>query len=336
MSGLGSLPLQDILERRTIAFDDLLVLKRAFYEDGIATAREADVLFSINETCTSKHADWPDFFLEAITDYLVFQEAPRGYLTAGNAEWLIERTSKDGLVSSRHDFDLILSVLSAARWSPVSLSTFALSQVRNAVKTGGGPLRRDRAVAAGTIAESEVELLRRILYAFGGDGNVAVTRDEADVLFDIDELVGSAAPNAGWTDLFAKAVANVMMAASGCSVPSRELALRPEAGLKDQHGHPDVISTLLEMVHENLAAMQSAYCDQSIEERALARLEYQRIEIITHEAIAVADAGWLVGRLGRNGRLSPSERAVVAYLNREAPKVHPAISEAVCRLSVAA
>jgi hypothetical protein len=68
----------------------------------------------------------------------------------------------------------------------------------------------------------------------------------------------------------------------------------------------------------------------------MARLEHQRIEIITNEEITEAEATWLVGRLGRDGRLSPSERALVTYLNHESPRIHPTLTEAVCRLGHAA
>jgi len=178
--------------------------------------------------------------------------------------------------------------------------------------------------------------LRRILYAFGGDGHVAITREEADVLFDIDEAVAHAAPNPAWTDLFVKAVANVIMAISGYAVPSREQALRQEASLDTPEQKTSVLAFLLSMVRSNLSAVRDAYHDQTSEERALARLEHQRIEIITNESISEADASWLASRLGRDGRLSPSETALVAYLRSESPNIHPMLSQAVERLGDAA
>jgi hypothetical protein len=90
------------------------------------------------------------------------------------------------------------------------------------------------------------------------------------------------------------------------------------------------------MVQSNLAAIQAAYHDQTAEERALARLEHQRIEIITHEEITEAEASWLVSRLGRDGRLSPSETALVAYLGHESPKIHPVLTQVVARFVEAA
>lgn len=336
MSGLRSLPIDEIVGRGSLKDTDVRLLRQIFYEDGIVLADEADLLFKLNDACRVQDPSWADFFIEAITDYLVFQERPQGYLTSANAHWLIDRISHDGRVDSKICFELLVNVLDKARWAPVSLAKFALEQVKQAVISGQGPLRQGKAVPAGTITEGEVDLLRRILYAFGGDGQVAVTRDEADILFDIDEAVADAAPNPAWTDLFVKAIANVMMSASGYAVPPREEALKQEASLDHPEHQTSVLAFLLSMVQSNLASVQDAYHDQTAEERALARLEHQRIEIITNEEITEAEATWLVGRLGRDGRLSPSETALIAYLKHESPKIHPALSEAVDRLGHAA
>ncbi|SFV28633.1 hypothetical protein [Hyphomicrobium facile] len=336
MSGLRSLPINEMLKRQTIGLSDILLLRRVFYDDGIISADEAEILFALNNACNAYHPEWPEFFIEAITDYIVYQEAPRGYITADNGHWLIDRVSRDGKIDTKTELELIVNVIDKARWAPVSLVKFALEQVKHAVVDGAGPLRDGKALQAGTISEGEVDLLRRMLYAFAGDGNVAVTRAEADVLFDIDEAISASAPNPAWTDLFVKAIANVMMAASGYAVPSREEALRQEATLEEPEEQTSVLAALLSMVQSNLASVQDAYHDQTAEERALARLEHQRIEIITHEEITEAEATWLVSRLGRDGRLSPSEKALVSYLNQESPRIHPVLTEAVCRLGDAA
>lgn len=336
MSGLKSLPIQDILARGSISETDVARFRRIFFEDGIVSSDEADILLQINGSCHSATRGWSEFVVEAVTDYLVFQAHPQGYVTADNAYWLFERIEHYRLADGRLATDLAVNVLEKARWAPVSLTTFALEQVKRAVVTGSGPLRAQDGVPAGTITVGEVDLLRRILYAFGGDGHVAVTRNEADVLFDIDEAVENAAPNAAWTDLFVKAVANVIMSTSGYAVPSREEALRQEASLTGADQKTSVLAFLLSMVRSNLSAVREAYHDQTVEERALARLEHQRIEIITNETITEAEASWLAGRLIRDGRLSPSETALVAYLRQETPRIHPVLVEAVERVGHAA
>ncbi|MGQ0457490.1 MAG: hypothetical protein ACT4OU_10555 [Hyphomicrobium sp.] len=336
MSALKS-PLTDgMLARGVIAASDVLSLRRIVHQDGVVSDDEADVLFQLNDRCATKDENWADFFVEALTDFVVFQERPQGYLTAANAEWLISRVSRDGVIDSKTELELVVNVLDKARWAPVSLVTFALQQVKHAVISGNGPLRQGRFLAPGIISAGEVDLLRRILYAFGGDGHVAVTRDEADILFDIDEAVAESAANPAWTDLFVKAVANVIMASSGYRVPSREEALRQEASLINPDQQTSVLAFLLSMVRSNLESVKDAYHDQTPEERALGRLEHQRIEIITNEVITEVEASWLAGRIGRDGRLSPSETALVAYLKQESPKIHPALLEAVDRLGRAA
>lgn len=336
MSGIGALPIDDILRRGSIKDTDIARFRRVLYEDGVISAQEAELLFRLNTECAVKDSAWAELFVEGITDFLVFQELPQGYLTASNAHWLMDRVSQDGLVESRTELELVVNVLDKARWSPVSLVKFALEQVKHAVISGEGPLRAGQAIEPGRITHGEVDLLRRILYAFGGDGHVAVTRDEADILFDIDEAVEQSEPNAAWTDLFVKAVANVVMSTSGYAVPSREEALRQEAALDAPEQKTSVMAFLLSMVQSNLASVKDAYHDQTAEERALAHLEHQRIEIITNEVITEAEATWLANRLCRDGRLSPSEHALVAYLKSESPNIHPVLIEAVDRAGFAA
>jgi hypothetical protein len=336
MSGLRSLPIDEILSRGSIKLADITRFRRVLYEDGVISPDEAELLFRLNEGCALKDPAWGALFVEGITDYIVFQERPQGYVTASNAHWLIDRVSKNGKVTSRTELDLIVNVLDKARWAPISLAKFALEQIKHAVITGTGPLRAGMILPPGMISEGEVDLLRRVLYAFGGDGHVAVTRDEADILFDIDEAVEHSEANPAWTDLFVKAVANVIMAASGYSVPTREEALRQEATLDHPEQKTSVLAFLLSTVHSNLDAVKDAYQNQTAEERALAHLEHQRIEIITNEAITEVEATWLANRIGRDGRLSPSEQALVAYLKHQSPDIHPILIEAVDRLGHAA
>jgi hypothetical protein len=330
MSGLRSLPIEQIVNRKSIESVDVRSLRRIFHADGIVTAEDADVLFKINKACPTQPADWPGFFIEAVTDYLVFQERPQGYLTAANVQWLLTRISSEGRIQSKTELELLVNVIDKARWAPVSLAKFALEQVKAAVSNGDGPLRNGKPFAPGEISESEVELLRRILYAFGGDGHVAITRDEADVLFDIDDVVTDR-PNPAWTDLFVKAITNVIMAASGYRVPAREEALRPEMGPRTLAQKASPLMEFLSVVQANISSIEAAYHAQTTEERALARLEHQRIEIITNQKIAEAEPAWLLDRLGRGDKecLNLGETALFNDLGHEPSKILPFLTQAV-------
>jgi hypothetical protein len=335
MGALRSLPVSEIVRRGSIKDVDVLRLRGVFYDDGLISAQEAEALLELNAACAVQDPAWPALFIEALTDYVVNQAAPEGYLTAESAKWLTDRIAKDGTVARKTEIDLLLNVLDKSRWSPVSLSRLALSQVKRAVIDGDGPLRAGQVVEKGKISEPEVELVRRILYAFGGDGNVAVTRAEAEVLFEINDAIADPQANPAWTDLFVKAVTNVVMAASGQAVPTREEAMRRDAWLI-QRNELSPKALIAAMVSSSIDAVRGAYQEQSPEERALARLEHQRIEIITNEAITQAEAAWLCERIGRDGRLTPNEAALIAYLKKESPNIHPDLQARVERLAAAA
>lgn len=337
MSALQSLPITELLQRDSIEDGDVLRLKSVLHVDYQLSADEVEALITLNETCARQHPSWIPFYVETLAEYYVSQQEPDGYLTAEKAKRLCDRIAPQGVVARKSDLDLLIRVLDRSRWSPVSLSRLVLMQIKCAVVQGDGPLRGAASAAgAGTIRESEVDLIRRVLYAFGGERPVAITRAEAEVLFDINDAIIDPQSNAAWTDLFVKAVANVVMAASGQAVPTREEALRRDAWLIEAKGDLSPLALLSAMVSSSLDAVRGNYLDQSTEERALVRLEQQRIEIITNEEIAQADAVWLCERIGRNGRLSPNEAALVGYLKRETPRIHPDLQATVARLAQAA
>lgn len=335
MSILKSLSFDEICRRGVIRDADIATLRSLYYEDGRILGAEADALFEINDACRVQSPSWVEFFVEAITDYVVFDAEPEGYLTVANSEWLIARIEKDGRVCSLTELELLINVLDKARWAPERLSAFALDQVRRAVVAGEGLLRSGQKLVPGTITDADVELIRRVLYAFGSAGNVGVTRSEAEVLIAIDSATQGAAPNAMWCDLFVKAIASVVMCDSGYAVPSREEALHREAWLASR-GDLTVAGMLKGMISTSLAEVFGLYREQSAEERAIARLERQRVAIITNEAVTDEEAGWLEKALLADGRLTPSERELLAYLKLNAASLSPSLNRLIVEAGIAA
>jgi hypothetical protein len=334
MAVLSAVSIAEIKARGSIKDADVLKVRRNYYDDGIITAEEADAIFALNDACPVQDPAWADCFIETITDYLVEQAEPRGYLTAENAQWLIERIAGDGRVETKTELELLVNVLDKARWAPQSLVRFALDQVRIAVIEGSGPLRSGKALEPGRVCEAEVDLLRRILHSFGGDGNIAVTRPEAEVLFDIDAATAGADNHPGWTDLFVKAIASCVMAASGYAAPPREIALARDAWL-DRRGELS-LDAMLGGMGAGLKGLFGGYREQTEEERAIARLTQQKIEIVTHEAVTAAEAAWLSERIGSGGKLSPNERALLAFLKAESPCIDPVLRPLLERATAAA
>lgn len=322
---------EDLSRRGAITAQDVVHLRKMLFTDAPITPDEARVLLALNCTCTSLDASWADFYIEAICAFLIDDVEPRGYLTAKNAEWLIGEISAGGIIPNRIDIELLVTLIDRARWSPESLARLALDQVREAVASGRSPLRGEVEDGQGRILESEIELVRRVAYAFAGDGRIPITRAEAEVLFAIDETL-TAPVDPAWAELFVKAIVNVAMTASGYAAPTREVALRRDLRdgvvVEDEDG-------------QFLAAFQAGrlvkdYRLMSNEERALERLERQRIEIITNEEVTQGEVGWLAARLLRDAPLRPTELAVLGLLARDGVALHPALETARARLAAAA
>jgi hypothetical protein len=334
MAVLNAVSIAEIKARGSIKDADVLKLRRNYYDDGIITAEEADVIFALNGACPVQDPAWADCFVETITDYLVEQAEPQGYLTAENAQWLIGRIGRHGRIDSKTELELLINVLDKARWAPQSLVRFGLEQVKHAALSGAGPLRPSKKFEACIVSESDVDLLRRILYAAASDGCIAVTQTEAEVLFEIDEITAGHNNHPAWTDVFVKAIANCAMAASGYAPPRREVALAREAWL-DRRGDLS-LDVILSGTGRGLKGLFAGYRQQTTEERAIARLTRQKVEIVTHEAVQVADAAWLAERIGRgDGKVTPNGRALLMFLKTESPPIDPTLRALVDKAALA-
>lgn len=312
----------DIASGKRITPLDVLELRKLVFPDGIVTGREAEALLALNEACPDQCPEWAAFFVEALTDHVVHQEKPAGYVTARNADWLINAISHDGKVDTMTELELLVRVLETAKFSTERLVAFALRQVKIAVVAGQGPLIKGGELVPGVIEKAEVDLLRRILYAFGGEGNIAITRAEAEVLFEINDAVAGARNDASWNDLFVKAVANFVMCASGYQAPPREVALRQENFL--DRADADIGGFLMRMASTGGRELLAAYRQSTdIDAAWEARNQWNDACRRQAEQCDNAEARWLVERIGKDGKLQENEVALVKFIKETSPSIHP-------------
>lgn len=333
MSALQFADIGEICDRGSVKDADVAALRRVFTQKPSLKAADVEALFHIQDACPVQDPVWAEFFIDTVTDYLVRETEPSGYLTRGQGAWLIARITIDGRVRTKTEFDLLVNVLDKSRWAPASLASFALAQVRDAVLTGTGPLRVGSVLKSGRITPAEVAGVRSILCAYGAEGTMAITRGEAEVLFAINDAVctASASPasdDSAWSELFVRVMAGTVMAASGYAVSSREEMLQQEPG------GPATALSVTEMPTASgqlPMSMLGSYRTQSPEERALARLERQRVEIITGEPVREVDAQWLAERLGNGQQLGRNEHILLAALKRAGTTLAPVLQAAVDR-----
>lgn len=321
--------LADVRKSRRITAEDVQALRRSLYNDGVAEAGEVERLFAMDEAAVDHDPAWCELFVEAVTDYIVEQAEPQGYVSEANADWLIARISADGAVKTATELELLVKTLEKAKSSPERLSAFALGQVKKAVLEGEGPLARGGKLEPGRVGRDEVELMRRILYAFGGDGNVAVTRPEAEILFDINDATAGGANDPAWTELFVKAVANFLMAASGYAVPPRPEAIRREAWLDAPTG--GVADIFARMAAGGLRGALNVYRQPTLEEDWARHNMHAEAQSAAAEQVTAEEAEWLARRIGRDGNLHENEKALLRFIRDEAPSVHPSLRSLIAK-----
>ena len=305
-----------------VTADNVLRLRREVYRDGVATRVEAEALFAIDGACRDRCEEWDEFFIEAVTDYLVNLEAPQGYVSPENAQWLIRAISKDGVVDTRTEIELLIKVLEKAKQSPAMLSAFALKQVAEVVVNGQGALAKGRTARAGTVTLADVEMLRRVLYAFGGEGQAMVTRDEAEVLFVINDATIEAQNDPSWSDLFTKAIGYSLLASFGYVQPTRDEALAREEWLNDTDIN---IGGFFGRVFAGGLRdfTEKVFSDTSVENAYAERNARFAADNRIAESICSDEALWLVERIGRDGTLHANERQLLQFIAQEARDVHP-------------
>jgi hypothetical protein len=304
---------------------DVLTARRAVYgDDGMIALSELEMVFTIDEAAKQACDAWVMFFAEAVSDMLVHQVEPHGYISESNARRLMERIDNDGQVKGLSELEALIKCLEAASSAPESLSAYALKQVSIAVIDGEGPLAGGRRLNKGRIDAEDVALLRRILYAFGSHGNAAITKAEADVLFDLNDKTAGLDNDPAWPDLFIKAIVNFMMAASGYHAPAREVALMREHWLDKPVG--GVMGFYYRMFAGGLGGFIKEFRkpDGSDSEVRYAYLNARRDALIAeNQHVTDSEAEWLAERIGRDGFVTSNERALLTFLKGEVKDLHP-------------
>lgn len=305
-------------EKGYVSSADVRQLRQHIYADGLVSPHDANAVFWLNEACPKGDAEWHDFFVEVMTDHFVNQQRPHGYLDEGNADFLARRILRDGRVCSATELELLVSVIEKAAFVPEKIRMLVLEEVRTAVVDGEGLLRGGKRLTPGVIVAAEVELLGRVVHGLASDGNVHVSRAEAELLFDLNDAIVGSEGHSEWRKLFVGAIANHVMAARTWQVPSWETAERREAFLDERDG---VMGFLARVASSRLSDTLKALKQSA--DGAAARQRELEARIAGAEIISHSEAEWLTERIGRDGTLHENERALLRFLHQESPEIHP-------------
>lgn len=291
---------------------ELLALRQAGWADGKLDPEEAESLFLANEQLRDADGDWVRFFVDSLSAFVVHTVEPCGYVDQTMADELIARIDRDGRLDSFAELELLVRVIEIATSVPDSLKAYALRQIESAVLSGEGPTRL-ASLDPKAINETECDLLRRTVFAAGGDRPAAVSRTEAEMLFRIKDATLHQINAPEWQTLFVQGVANYLLGFGGNEPLSRERAeelehfmAREAAGVggflaRMLTSKPDVrgFGSLLGSEDE------ASYLESFNDEAAVA------------EVLSIDEKAWLHDQLEADEELDELEKALIAFIDEE-------------------
>lgn len=332
------MPLNDLARRIAdsgrITAEDVSALRKQVFADGVTDAAEADTVFTLEDACAEKDESWSQFYVDALTDYYVWRAVPRGYVSEGQARELIHRIARNNRIESATELELVVNIVHWAESCPAELAEFVLFAVRESVldpdEAAYGRGRRPK-----VIDPVDVELIRRAIYAPATDGGIAVTRLEAEVIFDLNDATAHSENHPAWKELFVYAIGNYLMFPRPPYVPPpAEEIQRRQQWLKERRGTGKLLLEVggaLARGHFDVDAFREAM-KGPIRHRDMAEEECEAEVAHARQTIDAEEARWLISRIKRDGILNENEKTLLAFIRDNSPKIdaslEPLLSEA--------
>lgn len=309
------------LARPELSPQDVLALRRHYFADNAISLREGEELFALaGKIGDAGCREWHQFFSEAITELLVHQVSPPGYLSQENARWFMDRILEDGHVLLKTEFETLLRVMERARQVPDCLAAFGLKLVGDVVLSGDGRSVTGERHAPGVVTRADVDALRRVLFVASSEGVGAVSRAEAEVLFDIADETADADNDPAFADLFARAIGNHVLCGIGRHAPCPEEARRRETWLDERRSLSSGIGSILRSMFGTRTATPVAD---------------SRSTTFGDEVVCAEEAKWLEGRIRRNGKVCNAQRELLHFLAREARHIDPMLDRLIAEARAA-
>ena len=113
---------KELLADGIIDAQEVQELQQVLYADGKIDEEEANFLFELNDAVSGKdnHPSWNDFFVKAISSFLLEDETSPGEIDDDEANWLYSKVVGDGKVDGVEKA-LLLHLKKAAKAFPSKL-----------------------------------------------------------------------------------------------------------------------------------------------------------------------------------------------------------------------
>jgi hypothetical protein len=284
-----------------LSAEDVLAVRRQVWPDGRISDDEARALFKVDRLARDPAPEWADFFLEALCDHVVNGQEPKGYIDLANAAWLVEEIERGGEPVSGLELALVVKVIERALNGPAELKSWVLARIE------------EKVLGDGRVDAHEAALLRRTIFASGGDGALAVSKDEAELLWRLKDACRDADNAPEWKTLFVQGVGNHLMAYNSYKPLERGEAVRLEAFMDDRRS--SVLGFFARMrganpLHEARGLFGDGDAPKVDHDAAVAEAR----------AISGDEKGWLQAHVDADGASDPYEEALLAFVAEESSR----------------
>ncbi|WP_245626690.1 hypothetical protein [Croceicoccus naphthovorans] len=298
---------------RRVSSEELLSLRRAGWANGTITPEEAETIFALNDALDDRSAEWVDFFVEAIGEYVLNTMQPAGYVTEEQGKWLIDRLNASGKVESMAEMELVVRLVERASNVPERLKVYVIATLEHEVLSGTGPTRHGGDLSDTHVSEAECRILRRALFAPGSDRPGAISRREAEMLYRIKDACLESENAPEWKRLFVQAVGNHLQGyASASAQISRERAAELEAFMADASSN--VGRFLGRMAKTSPNRFGKVFGKKGTDAPTREQL------VAADHAVTASEKKWLDIQMSGNGMVDEYDQALLRFLEGgEAP-----------------
>lgn len=193
-----SFPACVIAGKNRLSADDVILLRKYTFPDGIQNSVDVVTMLALNNSCPEKCEEWSTFFVETLTHYIVHHCYPQGTLDDINADWIRLMFTTDGVINSPTELELVLHIIEVAAHVPASLSVLALDQLRLALSNGMGAYHLVRGHAGARMMPGDLDYVLRVLRGCCGPAIPYLTPEQGDAIQRIDRAAVHGSSHPDW------------------------------------------------------------------------------------------------------------------------------------------
>ena len=104
-----------LLQNGCVTTEDVTHLRRTVFSDRPPTRLELEDLFAIDAVARPAQDAWIEFFVDIVTDHVVWDMRPTGIVDEAHAEWLIRKVDVSRTIAG---FAVLINVLDQAHRVP--------------------------------------------------------------------------------------------------------------------------------------------------------------------------------------------------------------------------